>query len=596
MSIIQSVISANLENIREYLPESVKMKDSFAFLIFAMTSVLDITINEAIPCVTDGFGDGGIDAIYIDETEDNIVIHFFQTKYRTALSKGIGKNEIDLTIAKIEEIFQGSDVENQSKIMKERIDEIRNIIKEKGQLKMPESHVHFVVNTHKPNESDSERAKLLEEKGNYFVFFYGGEDILQLIDKSKQKDCKIGITTYKDILHLGADKKLGDVKGIVTTVSAAALVKIYDIAGRDKALSRNIRYFLGDNRINRKIRETADSLTDSKYFWFLNNGVTIVCDKFSFTDDSLGNKIIQISNPKIINGGQTTKSLYHLHNDLKSSPGKTLEDVYLLLRLYETENEELIDKITEGTNSQNPIFARDLKANHPVQLLVKKYFLQKGFYYETHRREYDDQKIKKDNIAGNERVFQSYISLFRNMPHEAKSSKSKIFERYFDEVFKLEDKELPRQLLISFKLLRFIEEQAKMHYGKLGNGDLFLNHAEFALIYIAGKIYENIKTDIEISNNVTLLKNLYAIEVSILRIMIDCEKRKDFDYSHNKFFKSRDFTVVIEKLLNEEIIALVGKFLSLKQDRLDANTTDIKQELSLRANMLYFPTSPTPQP
>ncbi|MBI4651166.1 AIPR family protein [Candidatus Desantisbacteria bacterium] len=35
-----------------------------------------------------------------------------------------------------------------------------------------------------------------------------------------------------------------------------------------------------------------------------------------------------------------------------------------------SENEALIDKITEGTNSQNPIFERDLKANHEVQLMV----------------------------------------------------------------------------------------------------------------------------------------------------------------------------------------------------------------------------------
>src|SRR3972149_4204151 len=69
MSIIQSVIKANLENIKPYLPESRKNSDPFAFLIFAITSVLDVTINEAILCSTEGSGDGGIDAIYIDEAE-----------------------------------------------------------------------------------------------------------------------------------------------------------------------------------------------------------------------------------------------------------------------------------------------------------------------------------------------------------------------------------------------------------------------------------------------------------------------------------------------------------------------------------------------
>ena len=587
MSIIQSVIKANLDNIRVDLPESRTDSDSFAFLIFAMTSLLDITTNEAILCSTEGSGDGGIDAIYIDETEDNIIIHIFQSKYRSNLNKSIGKNEIDLTIAKVEEIFQGNEVENQAEIIKARIEEIRDIIKEKGTLKMPEVHIHFVVNTHKPDDSEKERVKLLEEKGNYFVFFYDGNDLLQAIDKSKQKECKILITTYRDILYLGADKKLGDVRGIVTTVSALELVKIYEAAGRDKVLSRNIRYFLGNSRINKKIRETASSVDDSKYFWFLNNGVTIVCAKFSFTDDSRGNKIISITNPKIINGGQTTKSLYHLYSELKLFPEKTLQDVYLLLRLYETDNEALIDKITEGTNSQNPIFERDLKANHPVQLLVKKYFLEKGYYYETHRKEYMDQKIDNRKIASNERVFQAYISLFKNMPHEAKSGKSKIFERYFDNVFDSRDSKLPQQLLISHKLLTFIEEQAKKNYTEWKNGDVFLNHAELALAYIAGKIYPIIKDNETIVKNDTLMRNIYSVEVSFLRNIIECEKKRDIDYSHNKFFKSRDFTSVVEKVTNEKVIGLVGQILSVKQNDPNADTLALEKQIDEMVYQLY---------
>lgn len=578
MSIIQSVIKANLDNLNPYLPESNKNSDSFAFLIFAITSILDITTNEAILCSTEGKGDGGIDAIYINETEDNIIIHFFQTKYRTNLNKGIGKNEIDLTIAKVEEIFRGNIVENQSPIIASRIEEIRDIIKEKGALKMPEVHIHFAVNTFTPNESDKERAKQLEEKDNYFVFFYDSNDLLQAIDKSKRNDCTVNITTYNDIFYLGADKKFGNVRGIVATISAQELINIYTTTGRDRSLSRNIRYFLGNNKINKKIRQTASSINEAKYFWFLNNGVTIVCDKFSSADDARGNQIIKISNPKIINGGQTTKSLYHLYNEIK--PDKSLNEVYLLLRLYETDNEALIDKITEGTNSQNPIFERDLKANHPVQLLVKKYFLEKGYLYETHRKEYSGQRIDNSKIANNERVFQSYVSLFKDMPHEAKSSKSKIFERYFDDTFDGRNDNLPQQLLISHKLLTFIEEQAKKYSNEWKNGDVFLNHAELAMVYIAGKIYPKIKIDETIFNNETLLNNLYDVGILLLRTIIECEKKRDMDYSHNKFFKSRDFTVIIKKVTDEEkFISLVDQISTIQNNPLSDAFTRITIEL-----------------
>ncbi len=598
MSIIQSVITVNLENIRTYLPERKQSDDTYAFLIFAMNSILDITINEAILCSTEGGGDGGIDGIYIDETEDNIFIHIFQSKYRTNLDKGIGKNEIDLTIAKVEEIFQGAFVENQSPVITNRIEEIRDIIKEKGALKMPEVHIHFAVNTFKPKESEKERVKQLEGKGNYFVYFYDGNDLLQLLDKSKQKDSKVNVTTYKDILYLGADKRLGDVRGIVATISAHELVNIYETAGRDKALSRNIRYFLGNNRINKKIRATAASKDESKYFWFLNNGVTIVCDKFSFTDDASGNKIISITNPKIINGGQTTKSLYYLYNEIKLFPDKTLTDVYLLLRLYETDNEKLIDKITEGTNSQNPIFERDLKANNEIQLLIKKFFLEKGFYYETHRNEYVDKKIDRNKIASNERVFQSYISLFKGMPHEAKSSKSKIFEKYFDDIFVSSNTKLPEQLLLSYKLLSFIENQAKRHYADWKNGDVFLYHTELALVYLLGKVYPQLKADSTIIKDSEQIVNIYDLSIDILRCVIECERFKDIDYSHNKFFKSRDLPTKISKLVTDDFLNIVSQILAAKKQHTpqspldrgefkDADTSALEQQIDEMVYKLY---------
>jgi hypothetical protein len=569
------------------LPENKNNDDSYAFLIFAMTSIMDVTINEAILCSTEGSGDGGIDGIYIDETEDNIFIHIFQSKYRTNLDKGIRKNEIDLTIAKVEEIFQGTTVENQSPVIGSRIEEIRDIIKEKGALKMPEVHIHFTVNTFKPKDTEKERVKQLEDKGNYFVYFYDGNDLLQLLDKTKKKNSKVNVTTYKDILYLGADKKLGDVRGIVATISANELVTVYEKAGGDRALSRNIRYFLGNNRINKKIRQTAASKDESKYFWFLNNGVTVVCDKFSFTDDASGNKIIKISNPKIINGGQTTKSLYNLYNEIKLFPNKTLSDVYLLLRLYETDNEKLIDKITEGTNSQNPIFERDLRANNEIQLLVKNYFNEKGYLYETHRNEYSDKKIDKGKIASNERVFQAYISLFKEMPNEAKSSKSKIFEKYFDNIFLSSNTKLPEQLLISYKLLSFIENQSKRHYNDWKNGDIFLYHSELALVYLAGKIYPRLKEDASILEDKKQMENIYRQSISVLRRIIESERLKDFDYSHNKFFKSRELPTKIKKIIKDDFLTLVDQILSAKIQNPNTDTSAFEKRIDEIVYKLY---------
>lgn len=262
-----------------------------------------------------------------------------------------------------------------------------------------------------------------------------------------------------------------------------------------------------------------------------------------------------------------------------------------MLRLYETDNEELIDKITEGTNSQNPIFERDLKANHRVQLLIRKYFLEKGYYYETHRNEYKGKQIDYNKIAYNERVFQAYISIFKSMPHEAKSSKSKIFERYFDDVFDGNDSKLPQQLLISHKLLSFIEDHAIKRYSEVKNGDEFLNHAELALAYIAGNIYPKMKSDESIVENYTLLNDVYTIAVSMLRIITAYEKNRYTDYSHNKYFKSRNFTSTFEKVITAELLSFIDRLLSSKQNNSSIDIMNFESVIDQLVSKLTSTTS-----
>lgn len=66
----------------------------------------------------------------------------------------------------------------------------------------------------------------------------------------------------------------------------------------------NIRDYLGDNHINEDI---ADSLCDptAPDFWWLNNGITILA-----TDATVVGKTIQLQDVQIVNGLQTTESIF----------------------------------------------------------------------------------------------------------------------------------------------------------------------------------------------------------------------------------------------------------------------------------------------
>lgn len=60
------------------------------------------------------------------------------------------------------------------------------------------------------------------------------------------------------------------------------------------------------------------------------------------------------------------------YQTLKEHPNIDFSQVYILVRLYEVNDDENIVKdITYATNSQNPIDFRDLKSNDSIQILLE---------------------------------------------------------------------------------------------------------------------------------------------------------------------------------------------------------------------------------
>ena len=547
VSIYQTLLQSKLDQLKPDLVDEFKRlridladknrKDAYAFLLFSIMSICDMGLNEAILSSTEGGDDLKIDGFYIDKSR-GLQVHIFQSKYRQNSQKyGFGKNEIDSTIFSVEKILQGQTPQTRiNPRIKAKIDELQDEIKEFGSI--PNINIHFVSNGVLPELDEREEARNFENKNNRNVYFYSAEDIFAKNDAIQRQDHKINITTKGEVLL----QDLKNIKSYVATIAASQLLKLYKEAGKDGILEKNIRYFLGNNKINKQIRKTAESEQEASLFWFLNNGISIVCDYIESEGDTAGNEIITLENPTIVNGGQTTKTLYRLDQD-SDLFHKTVSDIFLLVRIYQTKNKELIRKITEGTNRQNPIFIRDIKANNKIQKLVKSFFKDKGIFLEIKRNEYQGQHIPYSKIIKNDTVMQAYLSLYENIPHRAKSSKSGVFEEYFDKVF-VENPDLPKEFFRSYELLKFAQEEEKK--SKLENGNAFLPHSIFAIIF-AMKIIDQkiIATD---NNQLEYLSTLYNKAIEVIKKSIQDEQNMLEDaYSHNKFFKSSNLIVLIKK-------------------------------------------------
>lgn len=153
----------------------------------------------------------------------------------------------------------------------------------------------------------------------------------------------------------------GDIKTYLCIIPGEFLADIY----RDftsKLLERNVRSFLSfKTGTNRGMLKTIEEQPDK--FIAYNNGLTATATSIELDDG--GTKLTKITNFQIVNGGQTTNTIYRA----KYGVGLDLSEVFVQLKLCVL-SDELIDqfgpKISEYANTQNAVKRTDLTANNPV--------------------------------------------------------------------------------------------------------------------------------------------------------------------------------------------------------------------------------------
>lgn len=502
--------------------EILQRKTSYAFLAYAMSEICNIDILEAIPCITDGWGDAQIDAIYI-HTEENFSIHFFQSKYFSRPDKSIGENDIRLTLESIHSILGGKTPAKLSELLKSRIQDIQEAITDNG---FPNIFIHFVSN----GEATKDIEIFKERYKEYEICTYGAKEIARYSLEPIKKDFEVTLTTIGDI----TENLISGVSGHIATVNAREFIDMYKKHGEQNLLEKNIRYYKGLNTINKKIQATAESEEESKFFWFINNGISIVCDGFAPPiGDGFGNKILKIKNPMIINGGQTTETLARSNIN---------ENTRILLKIFVLTEDSIIAKITEGANSQNPINFRDLKANHKKQRFIQQYFLDHQIFLEIKSGE-TPKKDQKFEVLKNDFLIQAYVAIYKSNPSDAKSSKMAVLKRYFDEIFenKSKEKTLAFRLFRSYEIIRFVNQN--------NTNEAFFPHAIFSICYAMSKLNPNILDEkFVFKKQEAMLDELFTQALRVINTIIEYKKIElGDDYSHNYLFKSKEIKILIDK-------------------------------------------------
>jgi hypothetical protein len=190
----------------------------------------------------------------------------------------------------------------------------------------------------------------------------------------------------------------------------------------------NVRDFMGLNRVNEDIKATLDD-KNSPDFWWLNNGVTILA-----TSAAITGKSIQASDIQIVNGLQTTESIFR---HFEQVPG-TIDDRCVLVKVIVTKDEAIRDVIIRATNNQTDVELASLHATDKIQRDIEDVLLRHGLFYERRKNFYANQGHSPAELVTPLYAAAGYVALVLKKPHTAASLRSKFmrstdsYEAVFD--------------------------------------------------------------------------------------------------------------------------------------------------------------------
>lgn len=265
----------------------------------------------------------------------------------------------------------------------------------------------------------------------------------------------------------------------LTAIPAEALRLLYEQFGA-RLLEANVRSFLSvkGKGVNAGIQNTLR--TAPERFMAYNNGIVIVADKMELdkADVEGSTGILWLKGLQIVNGGQTTASIYFTK---KKFPETDLSRVrvpakIIVMRDDDSAKEEaLVSDISRYANSQNAVRQSDLSANKPfhveIEKLSRSVFCPDGvgqWFYERAAGSYNTLltregttparlKALKEAIPTSRRITKTdlakYITAWDKKPDIVSLGSQKNFDRFMAWLTPADGQEAPLPTVAEYKAM-----------------------------------------------------------------------------------------------------------------------------------------------
>jgi hypothetical protein len=468
------------------------------FLIFAaerVTKDLDLSSEELESGFVDGGGDGGVDAMYVlvnsvllqedtdlDDVKGNVTIDVILLQCST--SGGFKKAAVDRLATSSRDLLDlatrfvdARDTYNQDLL--DVADRFREAVKTYAS-KFPDVRIRYCYATKgdtaeihgsvvRAAEQLRQTVSGLHSSASVVVELLGARELITLARQVPSKSIVLQIVgtpvTTEDNSYICL-VTLREYYRFITQEEPRRLKR--------HLFESNVRDYEGDVRVNRAIR---DSLLNPSGvdFWWLNNGVTVLAERIVASGRSL-----TLANPLIVNGLQTSFEIYDYF-----ASGNVGDERMLLMRIIETDDPAIRDRIIAATDTQTPIPEAWLKSTGELHRDIEDFLRQHGLYYDRRKNYYRNTGRPKKSIVSIPYLAQAVMAIALREPDNARARPSTLLKSE-DDYSRVFSPAHPLPLyLFCVRLLRAVEEALRGPEFDLAGRDI--NNVKFHVaLLVAG--------------------------------------------------------------------------------------------------------------
>ncbi len=411
------------------------------FELFSADQILkdyDLNTDELKSGIVGASDDGGIDAIYIFLNRDlvqedtdfetykrGVAIELFFIQAKT--SEAFSESAIDKLHAATDDLLDLSkDLSKLTKVYNKNVLASASLFRQAYEAlvtRLPKLAIRYFYASKgdAPHPKVTRKAEILKQKVHEHLsdavvefHFLGAKELLGLARRQPSTSYKLKI----------AEAPITS-KGFAF-VSIATIDSYFDFITDEKGDLRrnifeaNVRDYQGANEVNEAIAETLRENATAEDFWWLNNGVTILCSKATHSG-----KVLTIENPEIVNGLQTSRELYNYFEsrNIESDPR------HVLVRVIVPSSPESRDRIIKATNSQTTIPTASLRSTEKIHRDIEDYFRSRGFFYDRRKNYYRNEGKPTDKIISIPYLAQAVMAIALQRPDSARARPSSLLKK-----------------------------------------------------------------------------------------------------------------------------------------------------------------------